>query len=143
LLAIAKPSVGIRELKKKAFKGLSRYRDKEVKREDMFGIGMQELLLILAIALIVLGPKKLPEIAKALGRGVSEFRKATTELKESVDLERYVREAQEESAPKPKKKWLPQSDGASDSQQDERTGEGEGEDHESEKEEIEGASRNE
>lgn len=107
----------------------------------MFGIGMQELLLILAIALIVLGPKKLPEIAKALGRGVSEFKKATTELKESVDLERYVREAQEESAPKPKKKWLPQTDGAPDSQQDERTGEGE--DHESEKEEIEGASRNE
>ncbi len=58
----------------------------------MFGIGMQELLLILAIALIVLGPKKLPEIARALGRGMAEFRRATTELKRSVDLEDDVKE---------------------------------------------------
>lgn len=61
----------------------------------MFGIGMQELLLILAIALIVLGPKKLPEIARALGRGLSEFRRATSELKESMDLEKYVEEVEE------------------------------------------------
>ena len=51
----------------------------------MFGIGMPELLLILAIALIVVGPKKLPELAKALGRGIAEFKKATNELKESLD----------------------------------------------------------
>jgi Tat protein translocase TatB subunit len=51
----------------------------------MFGIGMPELLLLLAIALIVVGPKKLPELARALGRGMSEFRKATNELKESLD----------------------------------------------------------
>jgi len=56
----------------------------------MFGIGMPELLLILALALIVLGPKKLPEIARALGKGLSEFRRATDELKDElrqVDLE--------------------------------------------------------
>ncbi len=105
----------------------------------MFGIGMQELLLILAIALIVLGPKKLPEIARALGRGVSEFRKATTELKKSVDFEKYVREAEEDSTQKPKKKQLPETDRTPDSEPSERTGE----DHESQKEEIEGASRNE
>jgi len=57
----------------------------------MFGIGMQELVLILAIALIVLGPKKLPEIARALGRGMAEFRRATTELKTKVDLENDVK----------------------------------------------------
>ncbi len=51
----------------------------------MFGIGMPELLLLLAIALIVVGPKKLPELARALGRGIAEFKKATNELKESLD----------------------------------------------------------
>lgn len=51
----------------------------------MFGIGMPELLLLLAIALIVVGPKKLPELAKALGRGFAEFKKATNELKESLE----------------------------------------------------------
>jgi TatA/E family protein of Tat protein translocase len=47
----------------------------------MFGIGMPELLLILVLALIVLGPKKLPELARALGKGMAEFRRATDELK--------------------------------------------------------------
>ena len=51
----------------------------------MFGIGMPELLLLLAIALIVVGPKKLPELAKALGRGLAEFKKATSDLKESLE----------------------------------------------------------
>lgn len=48
----------------------------------MFGIGMPELLLILALALIVLGPKKLPELARALGKGMAEFRRATDDLKD-------------------------------------------------------------
>jgi len=48
----------------------------------MFGIGMPELLLILALALIVLGPKKLPELARALGKGMAEFRRASDELKD-------------------------------------------------------------
>jgi Tat protein translocase TatB subunit len=53
----------------------------------MFGIGMPELLLILALALIVIGPKKLPEIAKALGRGLAEFKRATDEMKSSFNEE--------------------------------------------------------
>ena len=53
----------------------------------MFGIGMQELLLILVIALIVLGPKKLPEVAKALGKAMNEFSKATREIKESLEID--------------------------------------------------------
>ena len=48
----------------------------------MFGIGMPELILILGLALIVLGPKKLPELAKTLGKGLAEFRRATDELKD-------------------------------------------------------------
>jgi sec-independent protein translocase protein TatA len=60
----------------------------------MFGIGMPELLLILGLALIVLGPKKLPELAKALGKGLAEFRRATDELKsEFRQMEREVDEA--------------------------------------------------
>jgi len=55
----------------------------------MFGIGMPELLLILGLALIVLGPKKLPELAKALGKGLLEFRRATDELKDEFRKMEY------------------------------------------------------
>ncbi|MEW6670838.1 MAG: twin-arginine translocase TatA/TatE family subunit [Thermodesulfobacteriota bacterium] len=53
----------------------------------MFGIGMPEMLLILAIALIVIGPKKLPDLAKSLGRAFGEFKRATSELKQSIDVD--------------------------------------------------------
>lgn len=53
----------------------------------MFGIGMPELLLIMALALIVIGPKKLPDIARALGKGLAEFRRATDDLKSSIQEE--------------------------------------------------------
>jgi len=53
----------------------------------MFGIGMPELILIAALALIVLGPKKLPDLAKSMGRAVREFRKATSELKETLQVD--------------------------------------------------------
>lgn len=48
----------------------------------MFGIGTPELILILALALIVFGPGKLPDVGKAIGRSLSEFRNATKEVKD-------------------------------------------------------------
>ena len=61
----------------------------------MFGIGMPELLLIMAVALLVLGPKRLPEIARSLGRGMAEFRRASTDLRNTLTA------VPEEPAPSP------------------------------------------
>jgi len=61
----------------------------------MFGIGMPEMLLILAVALIVIGPKKLPDLAKSLGRAMGEFKKATSEIKESIGVDADFKEVKE------------------------------------------------
>ena len=53
---------------------------------------MPELLLILAIALIVIGPKKLPDLAKSLGRAFAEFKKATSELKDSLEIDSELKD---------------------------------------------------
>lgn len=51
----------------------------------MFGIGMPELVVIMVVALIVLGPKRLPEAARGLGKAFAELRRATSGITEELD----------------------------------------------------------
>jgi len=53
----------------------------------MFGIGAQELIVIFAILLLIFGAKKIPEIARGLGKAVNEFKKAKDEIKNEVEKE--------------------------------------------------------
>ena len=59
----------------------------------MFGsLGVPELLLIMVVALIVFGPRKLPEVGRTLGKALAEFRKATDDLKNTIDREVRIEE---------------------------------------------------
>jgi len=61
----------------------------------MFGMGMPEIMLILAVALIVIGPKKLPGLSKSIGRAMGEFKNATRDFKRSIDLEDDLRDVKD------------------------------------------------
>ena len=65
----------------------------------MFGsIGMPELVIILVIALIIFGPRKLPELGRSLGRSIGEFKKASNELRSTLEEEIRLEEQRDQRA---------------------------------------------
>ena len=85
----------------------------------MFGLGMPEVLLILAIALIVIGPKKLPELAKTLGRAMGEFKRSAQDFKDSLDLDEPVRDVTPRIKKESKEETSEDTPDASESQAEE------------------------
>lgn len=80
----------------------------------MFGIGLPELLVIMVVALIVLGPKRIPELARTLGKGLAEFRRATGDITDEFRnaqtlLEDEYRKARVDATSPPEKPAAPDS----------------------------------
>lgn len=69
----------------------------------MFGLGFQEIIIILVVALLIIGPRKLPDLAKSLGKAFREFKHATDDIKQNFDLDALTRE----ESPLPSKKTPP------------------------------------
>jgi TatA/E family protein of Tat protein translocase len=64
-------------------------------------IGMPELIIILTIALIIFGPRKLPELGRSLGRSLQEFKRASNELKSTLDEEIRIDEQRDKDRQRP------------------------------------------
>ncbi|MBD5553318.1 MAG: twin-arginine translocase subunit TatB [Desulfovibrio sp.] len=82
----------------------------------MFGIGSTELLVILVVALIVLGPKSLASVSRSLGKAMGEFRRVSTDFRRAVNVEVAEQEAREtRKATKPKEEHKPEQKPEEDS----------------------------
>ena len=72
----------------------------------MFGIGFQEMLIILVVVLIFFGPKRLPDLAKSIGKGIAEFKKASEEVRKGIE-EAVKEESAGEGRPTPETPTTP------------------------------------
>jgi sec-independent protein translocase protein TatB len=77
----------------------------------MFGIGSTELLVILVVALIVIGPSKLPDIMRSLGKGMAEFKRMSNDVKSTLEAE-VDRADREQRQAEAKKELYPEADKA-------------------------------
>ena len=74
----------------------------------MFGsIGVPELIIILTIALIIFGPRKLPELGRSLGRSLNEFKRASNELRHTLDEEIRIEEEKSDQRQRPPETVFP------------------------------------
>jgi TatA/E family protein of Tat protein translocase len=73
-------------------------------KSRMGPLGVPELIFIFVLALLIFGPKRLPEIGRTVGKGLAEFRKASTELKRTINTELAL---DEQPAPPPVRTWEP------------------------------------
>jgi sec-independent protein translocase protein TatA len=89
----------------------------------MFGpIGMPELIVIMVIALIIFGPRKLPELGRSLGRSLNEFKRASNELKHTLDEEIRVEEqrsTERQQPPEPPRPSAVVADAVTETEEDE------------------------
>jgi sec-independent protein translocase protein TatA len=77
----------------------------------MFGsIGMPELIIILVIALIIFGPRKLPELGKSLGRSLNEFKRASQDLQNTLEQEIKLEEQKDQARSRPAESTSPEAE---------------------------------
>ncbi|MFN8009073.1 MAG: TatA/E family twin arginine-targeting protein translocase [Terriglobia bacterium] len=81
-------------------------------------VGVPELIVIFVIALIVFGPKKLPELGKSLGKGLAEFRKASNDLRSTIEEEVRAIESETSSPPPSEKNTISSQKSSSESNVD-------------------------
>ena len=83
----------------------------------MFGIGTTELMIILVVALLVIGPKKLPDIARTLGKAMGEFRRMSNDVRQTIEKE--IEQDERQQAVDKAKKEIFEEPGKSDEKPEE------------------------